>query len=764
MTKVKRIIAIVSVILLFGTIIYQVSAYERVDEYPGETAVALDGDAGETVTVDDEEVEADEGEAYLLEEVEESIEDELDDATADDTEDESASVDSDEAMERSYIGIAPFLSLPVGGPAVRRVDYTTNQEKEPQFFWTFAEELPYLSIYVGELIPANWEISHWSIHYYVSGGGPTNIRYDTVPGNNILRHVMPDDAVLESGYWVMMPTFQIFFTPIPPTLTGTVTCITCPEGDPGLPMAGVTIRLHYVCEEEGEVVRSAITDENGFFDFGQVPFGDLRLVKEHETVPEGHISIQPRVIELTTATPGGAYEEHFFVECKEPPTLTKDVIYINDEDYEDQVVVEGDIITYRLRVHNPNPRPWSNFLVVDVLPDGLSLVGDVLVVPASALEEDLSTQAGVNVIINLPAGPGNVDILFTARVDDVTLAVDGYFVNVATLYGPPENGGERPPIDDCDAEVPAEPPGISLVKVVSEPIAEPGDTLTYTLVVRNTGGAVLTNVVVTDDLPSQLTNPRNLVITPEEAGVGSFEGQLLTVTIPRLGLEESVTITFDVTVAADVEKGTEIVNVAEVTTDQNVYDEDEETVVVDYEPPQLTTPGISIVKSVSSETVEAGGTLTYTITVRNTGDEVLTNVVVTDNLPIQLTNPRNLVVTPPNAGTGSFVGQLLTVNIPVLGIDETVIIVFDVTVAEDVANDTVIRNVATVTTDQGPSDEDDATTTVTEQPPTHQPPGQAPRTGDIGVLETTLFMFIAGATALVMFSLLKTERKKTRRK
>ena len=575
MTKVKKIIAIVSAMLLLATIIYQVNAYEGYDVGGGEPVVAVD-DGVENM---------DEGDIYLPEVVEDSAGIASDEVTSGDAVDEIVLTDGDEAIEEvSNIGIEPRLTLPPSGPGVRRVDYTTNQEKEPQFFWTFAEDLPYLSIYIGELIPENWELSHWSVHYHIVGVGPFEPIYDTWPANNILRHVMSDEIDFETGAWLMMPTFQLFFTPIPPTLTGTVTCVTCPEDEPGLPMEGVSIHLHYVCEEEGDVVRTEITDADGFFDFGQVPFGELELVKEYETVPEGHLSIEPRSIELVTATPGGEYEEHFFVECKEPPTSTKSIIYVNDEPYEGHVVVEGDVITYRLRVHNPNPRPWSDFLVVDVLPAGLTLVGEVQVTPESALVEDNSTEAGVNVVIDLPAGPGNVDITFTAMVYDVSLAVDGVFVNVATLYGPPEEGGERPPIDDCDAEIPARPPGVSLEKLVSSPIVDPGGNLTYTLIVRNTGGAVLTNVVVTDELPVQLTDPRNLVITPAGAGTGNFVGQLLTVNIPLLGIGEEVTITFDVTVAANVAGGTAIVNVSEVTTEQNVSDEDDAVITVVVEP------------------------------------------------------------------------------------------------------------------------------------------------------------------------------------
>ncbi len=46
--------------------------------------------------------------------------------------------------------------------------------------------------------------------------------------------------------------------------------------------------------------------------------------------------------------------------------------------------------------------------------------------------------------------------------------------------------------------------------------------------------------------------------------------------------------------------------------------------------PPVTHPAISIVKDPNSQTVNNGGTATFTITVLNTGDTTLTDVAVTD--------------------------------------------------------------------------------------------------------------------------------------
>ena len=667
MTRIKKITAIVSAILLLGTIIYQVNAYEGDDVGGGEPVVAVDG-----------EVEGVEKEGtYLPEDVEDSEE-----ITLGYFEDDDADgivlgefEDTDwEGGEGGYIGIEPAISIP-GSTVLLFFDNTTGHEKGNQLHVPYVDTLPYLAISIANLIPEGWIVDHWIIDYHIFRRVPGTVNenvfqnrheftYPVVGGYiDILRHRMPDyiifdpdpSADIAADAWLMLPGFRVYLNPM------------------------------------------------------------------------------------------------------DPPTLTKDAIYINDEANDGQLVVEGDIITYRLRVNNPNPRAWSNFEVVDPLPPGLSLVGLEQVIPGTAFVDDDSLGNTLRVVLNLP--PGNTDVIFSARVDDVTLAVNGYFENIATLYGPPDEGGDRTPVDRDREDVPARPPGVSLEKFVSSREVDPGGNLTYRLVVRNTGGAVLTDVVVRDDLPVQLTQPRNLVITPENAGTGNFVGQLLTVNIPRLGINEEVTITFDVTVAADVAPGSPIDNVAEVTTGQNVSDRDNERVTVNV-PGEYRPPGISIEKSVSSGTVRAGGNLTYTIMVRNLGDIVLTGVEVRDDLPAQLTNPRNLAINPANAGTGSFTGQLLVVNIPELGIDQVVTITFDVTVAPGVANKTVIRNVVSVTTDQGPSAQDDARVTVGVP----GQPGQAPLTGDIGITGAVLFMFVVGGTMLVMMSLIKAEKRKLRRK
>jgi len=249
----------------------------------------------------------------------------------------------------------------------------------------------------------------------------------------------------------------------------------------------------------------------------------------------------------------------------------------------------------------------------------------------------------------------------------------------------------------------------------------PNTALTYTLTITNTGNVTLTGLAVTDNLPAQLTNPRNLQYP---TGVtASFTGQTLSATIASLAPGASVTIAFTVTVNASV--GQTITNTATVTVPSipGLGDEGSTTTTVvqldegggnngggDPTP----NPAVQITKSAPA-TVQPNTPLTYTITVRNTGDVTLTGLVVTDNLPAQLQNPRNLQY--PAGVTASFTGQTLNATIASLNPGQTVTISFVVTVYAAVG--TAITNTATVNVPSMPGigDQGSTTTTVTGNQP-----------------------------------------------
>lgn len=164
--------------------------------------------------------------------------------------------------------------------------------------------------------------------------------------------------------------------------------------------------------------------------------------------------------------------------------------------------------------------------------------------------------------------------------------------------------------------------------VLSKPSA-PGDLITYTFLVTNTGNLTLTNVVVTD-LLADLDMPVTTIAT----------------LLPGADKAVELTATYRVK-QADIEKG-EVVNQADVAGDYvdpvtgagNATSTSNQ-IVVDLD----QVPDIAVVKTASSALGDPGvigELITYSFTVTNTGNMLLTGVVIDDPLPGL--NPGHFIV------------------------------------------------------------------------------------------------------------------------
>lgn len=245
---------------------------------------------------------------------------------------------------------------------------------------------------------------------------------------------------------------------------------------------------------------------------------------------------------------------------------------------------------------------------------------------------------------------------------------------------------------------------------------EVGDVLTYTIKVTNTGNVSLSGIAVTD------TFTGSAAPTTETVGVtwnlnaetGKYEA---TWNVGELAAGTDATLTYTYTVQA-ADQGKTITNNA-VAKSGTTEDGDNNTV-------DVYNPGLKVNKAVTkvNDTVVAAGetvvvqkddVLTYTITVKNTGDQDLTNVVVTDT---KWSNGTKITVSgvddPVTLTSGSY-------TISSLAEDAIVTITYTYKVTDaDVTVGKVTNNVS-VTSDETPGGEDGGTTTdvvgdVTVQP------------------------------------------------
>ena len=279
--------------------------------------------------------------------------------------------------------------------------------------------------------------------------------------------------------------------------------------------------------------------------------------------------------------------------------------------------------------------------------DDGSAVGDIDVSPGEVVTcTFINTQRG-QIVIKKVTDPAGTDHLFGFTLVGGPSAVDqsfslagggsheSGFVKPGSGYSARENvpsdwtqtsatcdDGSAPSAIDvspnelvtCTFTNTAKPNGISLDKKVNGGdhasagdalMGHEGDTLTYTVVITNTGQVPLTITALSDSLYAGFA-----AACPQ--GVGSV-----------LAVGASFTCTYRMSAAGDAH------NVAAVdavdSLNRPVTDSDDTFV-------DIIHPAISIVKTVSPESISVSGDVVYTYVVTNIGDTPLFDVLVTDDI------------------------------------------------------------------------------------------------------------------------------------
>jgi uncharacterized repeat protein (TIGR01451 family) len=167
-----------------------------------------------------------------------------------------------------------------------------------------------------------------------------------------------------------------------------------------------------------------------------------------------------------------------------------------------------------------------------------------------------------------------------------------------------------------------------------------GQLINYQVVVTNTGNETLTNVVVTDPAAVTALNPT---------------GQIGTVASLAPGGTSTISFSVGAT-QTQIDAGAAISNTAHATDTQQgatVTDSNTVSTLIDQDPAMTltksftTTPtdGADLDGSGNGEIDHAGQLINYQVVVTNTGNETLTNVVVTDPAAVTLANPTGLIGT-----------------------------------------------------------------------------------------------------------------------
>jgi uncharacterized repeat protein (TIGR01451 family) len=267
-------------------------------------------------------------------------------------------------------------------------------------------------------------------------------------------------------------------------------------------------------------------------------------------------------------------------------------------------------------------------------------VGGLEAAPAIAVTKDCPATSPVGEAVTYEitvTNTGNVDLFDVTVVDDIigdlsgqfpdTLAVGSDPVTVQVEYTPVPADGD--PVTNtvtatgdweagetsdtvsatanCTTDI-THTPGISVVKECPRTVPF-GQDVTFTITIANTGNEPLTNVSVTDQLlGGDITAAFNLP-DPLPVGIATYSAQ------------------FTYAPGADEDPVENAVHVSGFGTDSEAEATADDTCNTDV----LHVPAIDVTKACTAQ-VHVGETVSYSITVTNTGNEDLENVSVTDTV------------------------------------------------------------------------------------------------------------------------------------
>ncbi|WP_291340862.1 hypothetical protein, partial [Corynebacterium sp.] len=290
-------------------------------------------------------------------------------------------------------------------------------------------------------------------------------------------------------------------------------------------------------------------------------------------------------------------------------SLTKEVGTSASGPWGKEVTVQvGSDIYYRMTVTNSGNAPLSSPVVNDPalaafeceLPD--TLEGGQ---SASCVLGPVEAEAGTHVNTAQATALFQREIM---RPVALAIAADGL-----TIYS-----------DEDSASYTGVVPGLTIIKVATPTSAEPGAKVVYTLEYANTGTMDLTGVTITD-------TPDWTYVASVAVGEDTYTSGSIVWEIGPLAAAAAGSVSYEATLKDETAFAigqTAVDNVAVIDSDQTESAEDKATVTVT----RLLAPepALTLTKVGSTTTARIGDVVDYTLTVQNTGNITLTNVIVVD--------------------------------------------------------------------------------------------------------------------------------------
>ena len=363
----------------------------------------------------------------------------------------------------------------------------------------------------------------------------------------------------------------------------------------------------------------------------------------------------------------------------------------------------GGSVVFDFVVQNLGPLDATEVTVQDVFPAGLTFTG--IQNASGSFTTDVNGSV-VDILIGNVAAGGSATFQLTAEIA-ANQTMD--LTNTATATGAEVDIDDSNNSDSELLDLPSA--DLRIVKIDLTDPATAGTQLTYEIEVTNDGPNDADGVVVTDQLPADVTFVSGDVGGDSNLVIDNGNGQI-TATIGPLAANTTATVTIVVAVAADAIGP--LVNTASVTsTPDTDPDPDNNTASEETQIDRLVDVGIS--KTVTGTPV-AGGSITYRINLTNDGPSQARGVSVADLLAAELT----LVSDSFDPGTSGVTltqnGQELTFDVGILEPGQTEAFSFNVLIAPSAQGN--LTNTAVISTtdpDSDPSNDSGAVSVALQQ-------------------------------------------------
>lgn len=178
-------------------------------------------------------------------------------------------------------------------------------------------------------------------------------------------------------------------------------------------------------------------------------------------------------------------------------------------------------------------------------------------------------------------------------------------------------------------------PVLNISKTADKDNARPGESITYTITVSNTGDAEAKNVTLSDTFD---TGKVTLTSVKTVTGVtNSTSGNAINWTVASILPDSETVLQYTVKVNDNTAGGTEITPTAPTISGEDSKEIDPITPDPDEQKPvEVVVPVLMAVKNVDKTEARSGETLTYTIDITNNGTTAGKNIKVEDSVDTSL--------------------------------------------------------------------------------------------------------------------------------